>query len=167
LFKTNSIILLLIFTSTKLKLIEMLNRFKKSLDICHSKNTDVDNTIDNNIDEIDLIDTRVLIDRYAFNKKKFDEYNPNSEFPAFNTKTFIKKKFEDTKCDKSLLKKQLYNRVPSIQWLRNYDFRGFFLSDIIAGITVGIMHIPYGKFAFTRYSVGTEMFSYVILRDFA
>ncbi|XP_076758786.1 prestin isoform X1 [Xylocopa sonorina] len=34
--------------------------------------------------------------------------------------------------------------IPSIHWLREYDWKGSILSDIISGLTVAIMHIPQG-----------------------
>ena len=101
----------------------------------------------NIIDENDLQDTRVFIDRSAFNKKKFDDYTPSNEYPNFQVKGYIKNKIKnDLKCDKTACKKQIYNRLPAIRWIKNYNFKEFFLHDLLAGLTVGTMHIPYGRY---------------------
>lgn len=33
---------------------------------------------------------------------------------------------------------------PSINWLRNYNWKESIMSDIISGLTVAVMHIPQG-----------------------
>lgn len=34
--------------------------------------------------------------------------------------------------------------IPSIYWLKNYNWKENLMSDIISGLTVAIMHIPQG-----------------------
>ncbi len=36
--------------------------------------------------------------------------------------------------------------VPILDWLGGYDFKSDFLSDVVAGFTVAIMHIPQGNY---------------------
>lgn len=36
-------------------------------------------------------------------------------------------------------------RLPILSWLPAYNFREHLLGDIIAGVTIAIMHIPQGK----------------------
>lgn len=43
------------------------------------------------------------------------------------------------------LKKLLITTVPSIKWLRHYKWGSDLIPDIMAGITIAIMHIPQGK----------------------
>ena len=101
-----------------------------------SKSTDNDNDCD----------SRVLINRSVLNKKKFDEnYTQTSEYPTFKLKHFLINDLKNgLKCDKRKIKKQVYNRIPAIKWLRHYNFREFLMKDCLAGLTVGTMHIPYG-----------------------
>ncbi|CAH1164194.1 unnamed protein product [Phaedon cochleariae] len=61
-------------------------------------------------------------------------------------------RYEDTKknllshcCGEKLRFKRIITKaVPSIRWLGNYDWKGDATSDLIAGITCAIMHIPQG-----------------------
>ncbi|CAF4419368.1 unnamed protein product [Rotaria sp. Silwood2] len=43
----------------------------------------------------------------------------------------------------------LLDRIPIIRCLKEYKIRKYLFGDIIAGITVAIMHIPQGTFAIT------------------
>lgn len=36
--------------------------------------------------------------------------------------------------------------IPILEWLPNYNIKQNLHGDIIAGLTVGIMHVPQGKF---------------------
>lgn len=38
--------------------------------------------------------------------------------------------------------------IPVLEWLPKYSIRNNLMGDIIAGITVAVMHIPQGKFRF-------------------
>jgi len=38
----------------------------------------------------------------------------------------------------------LKKTVPLIDWLSSYDWKNNILGDIVAGITVAVMHIPQG-----------------------
>lgn len=96
---------------------------------------------------IDIKDTQLCINRPAYNKKTFDSnYAPSSEYPNFQLANYVKEKLQICyKWDRPSIKKQVYNRIPAIKWLKNYNVREFLFNDCIAGLTVGIMHIPYGK----------------------
>ncbi|CAF3613631.1 unnamed protein product [Rotaria sp. Silwood1] len=48
----------------------------------------------------------------------------------------------------------LLNRIPIIRCLKEYNIRTSLFGDIIAGITVAIMHIPQGTFAITSLMTG-------------
>jgi hypothetical protein len=97
-------------------------------------------------DENNYFETRVFINRPVFNKKKFDDnYKQTSEYPTFKLKNNVTKVIKNYfTCDKAKIKKQVYNRIPAIKWLRSYNFREFLVKDFAAGLTVGTMHIPYG-----------------------
>ena len=51
---------------------------------------------------------------------------------------------ESLKCSGECLKKKAISWFPFIGVLRQYNFRQWLLLDIVAGLTVGVMHVPQG-----------------------
>ncbi|XP_078597079.1 prestin-like isoform X1 [Branchiostoma floridae x Branchiostoma japonicum] len=47
-------------------------------------------------------------------------------------------------CSTDRVKKVLFSTLPILSWLPKYEVRENIVSDLIAGVTVGIMHIPQG-----------------------
>lgn len=47
---------------------------------------------------------------------------------------------EEIRCSRSTI----LNLFPILSWLPKYEFKQFFVGDLIAGITVSVMHIPHG-----------------------
>jgi len=68
----------------------------------------------------------------------------------------IKKHVKDFNCGKCVK-----DTIPAVHWLPNYSFRNKFMGDLMAGITVAVMHIPqgmaYGILAGLTPSVGLYM----------
>ena len=57
-----------------------------------------------------------------------------------------RKKMAKESMKKKLTRKFHYNRIfPITKWLFEYKFPEFFIRDIIAGFTIGLMLIPQGK----------------------
>uniref|UniRef100_A0A0K0FZM7 Sulfate_transp domain-containing protein n=1 Tax=Strongyloides venezuelensis TaxID=75913 RepID=A0A0K0FZM7_STRVS len=50
------------------------------------------------------------------------------------------------KKNKFNLIKTIKSFIPILEWLPNYNVKQNLHGDIIAGLTVGIMHVPQGKF---------------------
>ena len=48
-------------------------------------------------------------------------------------------------CNAQCLQNVILRRLPFINIMRNYNVKQDLLSDIISGLTVGVMHIPQGK----------------------
>ncbi|KAI8511281.1 hypothetical protein Bbelb_103810 [Branchiostoma belcheri] len=48
------------------------------------------------------------------------------------------------RCSTDRVKRVLFSTLPILSWLPKYEVRENIVSDLIAGITVGIMHIPQG-----------------------
>lgn len=44
----------------------------------------------------------------------------------------------------SPFRKKLQKYIPILEWLPNYQWKDHFHGDVIAGLTVGIMHVPQG-----------------------
>ena len=42
------------------------------------------------------------------------------------------------------MKNYILRRLPFFEWIFHYDFKNDFVKDLIAGLTVGIIHIPQG-----------------------
>ena len=85
----------------------------------------------------------VEINRKIFDKQSLDLMFPNDEYKRFNIKKSISSSLAKCIVRKKCVKNQLYNRLPSIQWLKSYKIK-FLFSDLIAGLVVGILHIPFG-----------------------
>jgi len=83
------------------------------------------------------------IKRQVLDKQTIDVMFPNKEYKRFYYKNYFKSSFSSCKVTKKCFKKQLYSRIPSIQWLKSYKLK-FLLPDFIAGLVVGILHIPFG-----------------------
>ncbi len=57
----------------------------------------------------------------------------------------------------------LFGFVPIFSWLPKYNFRRDILNDIIAGLTIGIMHIPQGRRLFQIAKSNDRTVSWSIL----
>lgn len=81
-----------------------------------------------------------------FTVEKLNErYNIDDNFsqrPLRDTWNYVKKYYKPTP---EFFKRQLFKRIPFVDWIREYNLREWALSDIISGITIGIVHIPQGE----------------------
>ena len=83
-----------------------------------------------------------------FNQSKFDENfqrsrRPVSTFPQRASRKISKYFFS---CTPSCVRVFVFNLFPFLTIMKDYNIRTDLSGDIIAGLTVGIMHIPQGKF---------------------
>ncbi|KAJ8302085.1 hypothetical protein KUTeg_021072 [Tegillarca granosa] len=77
--------------------------------------------------------------RKVFKKKVHKKLDLKEKWRSF--KDSIPKKKCTMKCCKSFF----YELFPFINIMQNYSMRKYLLADLIAGLTVGIIHIPQGK----------------------
>ena len=81
-----------------------------------------------------------------FTVEKLNErYNLNQDFnesPISGTWNYIKKYYKPTP---DFFKRQLFKRIPFLEWIQHYNIKEWLVSDIVSGITIGIVHIPQGK----------------------
>jgi hypothetical protein len=74
-----------------------------------------------------------------------EQYHLNQDFvesPIGGTWNYIKKYYTPTP---AFFKRQLFKRVPFLQWIQEYNIKEWLVSDIVSGLTIGIVHIPQGK----------------------
>ena len=84
--------------------------------------------------------------RSIFTVEKLNErYNLNQNFndaPIQGTWNYVKKYYKPTP---AFFKRQLFKRIPFLDWIRSYNMKEWLVSDLVSGITIGIVHIPQGK----------------------
>lgn len=52
--------------------------------------------------------------------------------------------------------------VPIVDWLFNYEWKKDIVGDVIAGVTVAVMHIPQGTFFYNLYCLLHDFFITVL-----
>ncbi|XP_053378188.1 prestin-like isoform X4 [Mercenaria mercenaria] len=87
---------------------------------------------------------KILIERSVFSQKHFDESYEAVSHPSPTLKEVVHKKLSKCVCSGSCLKKFLFGMFPFINIMKDYSVKEDLPSDIVSGLTVGIMHIPQG-----------------------
>lgn len=88
----------------------------------------------------------MFVERPVFTHAEFDKVCEPTERKSKGPREWahhLKKKC--CVCSRDCLVRTLLKRLPFINILRNYSVQEDLLSDIISGLTVGVMHIPQGK----------------------
>lgn len=116
-----------------------------------------------------LIDVRenghakVLVDRPIFNEQNIDEGFDTQVRPQSSIKATCLKCCSKCTCSKACFKNFIFATFPFLSILKAYNVKTDLPSDIISGLTVGIMHIPQGKSTFILIIIKTVItFMYVI-----
>ncbi|XP_033215151.1 solute carrier family 26 member 6-like [Belonocnema kinseyi] len=78
------------------------------------------------------------VDRPLYDQQTLNE-TYNYEKPKVNISSKLKKSLAPDS-----FKNCVSNMVPAVSWLRSYKWKEDFMSDVVSGITVAIMHIPQG-----------------------
>ena len=93
------------------------------------------------IDEVEvkaLNEGKYFVKRQVYNYTKFAQEFEPSPFVGFSLIALLKVIFfKHLYPSKQCGKKQLYNRVPSIKWIKNYNPKEFLLADVLSGLTIG------------------------------
>lgn len=88
---------------------------------------------------------KVVIDRPIFNEQKIDEGFDTQVRPQSSIKSTCLKCCSKCTCSKACFKNAIFAAFPFLSILRTYNVKTDLPSDVISGLTVGIMHIPQGK----------------------
>jgi hypothetical protein len=110
-----------------------------------STNSPPSTTIDRN-NRTGSADDTILRKPSIFTVEKLNErYQLNQDFdgsPIGGTWNYIKKYYKPTP---AFFKRQLFERIPFLDWIRHYNIKEWLMPDIVSGLTIGIVHIPQGK----------------------
>ena len=87
-------------------------------------------------------ETILDISRPAFSLAAFEEAHPRQPPPS--KPTLLARLRKNCECSASCLGKTVLSKVPVINTMRNYQWKQWLLNDIIAGISIGVIHIPQG-----------------------
>jgi len=66
---------------------------------------------------------------------------------------FIVKNEVSRRCKEIKPIKILKKSIPLIDWLFSYDWKNNIIGDIVAGITVAVMHIPQGAMQWLKHKL--------------
>ena len=85
-----------------------------------------------------LNEEKLTVQRDVYNYTKFAKEFEPIPFGGFSLITTLQAAFlAQLYPSKICLKKQLYNRIPAIKWMKNYSIKECLLADILAGLTIG------------------------------
>lgn len=87
-----------------------------------------------------IMESAVMIRRAPFTQVAFDDIHLKSE--DHEKKTIAEKLRSKCSCSRQKLFKFLSAYLPIIKVLRYYNIKDFLVTDILAGVTIGILHIP-------------------------
>ncbi|XP_067683915.1 prestin-like isoform X1 [Haliotis asinina] len=87
---------------------------------------------------------RMVVERPIYNQVEFDKGFESGKRPVTLPHTWAKKKVNKFSCSGKCVGKFITSLFPFLSILRGYSIRHDLVADIIAGLTVGIMHIPQG-----------------------
>ena len=120
-------------------------KFKNSCcKICRKIKDSADITVVGNEEE--LIEKSIDIKRPVYTQPNFNKIYEQNEYKGFEPTREIKKELKrHFGHDKNSVKKMIYNRLPIVKWLKDYRIGEYLISDLLAGIIIGIMQIPQGK----------------------
>ncbi len=125
------------FSSTGEKKIRKKNSVQFASTI--EENDDTNNSTKINVDS-------VRRKQSIFTVEKLNERcNLNQDFDESTlggTWNYIKKYYKPTP---AFFKRQLFKRIPFLDWIRQYNVKEWLVSDIVSGLTIGIVHIPQGR----------------------
>ena len=93
-------------------------------------------------DHDDLIKKTVDISRPVFTEENFENFYKNSDYVGYEPISEIKKELHKNFGNgRESVKKFIFNRIPCLKWLKEYNAREYLLADMLAGLVVGFTHV--------------------------
>ena len=92
--------------------------------------------------------TRIVVERNVFTQTRFDEQFRPGRRPSRTVYQRAARKLSKyiCSCSEKCCKVFLFGVFPFLTIMKDYNIRQDLPGDVIAGLTVGIMHIPQGTF---------------------
>ncbi|BFZ10563.1 hypothetical protein BsWGS_13602 [Bradybaena similaris] len=91
-----------------------------------------------------FVEEMVVIERPIYTQKDFDQGFEGGKRPTRNICTWLRSKARKCECSPSCVRSFFSLHLPFLAIMKQYRLRQDLIPDIIAGLTVGIMHIPQG-----------------------
>ncbi|XP_071099651.1 prestin-like [Haliotis cracherodii] len=88
---------------------------------------------------VNVVDNAIVIKRPPFTQTAFDDIHAKTEFESKSISERLKKQ---AYCSKKRLWKLVSGYLPILKVLRYYNIKENILIDILAGLTIGVLHIP-------------------------
>uniref|UniRef100_A0A6Q2YBA6 SLC26A/SulP transporter domain-containing protein n=1 Tax=Esox lucius TaxID=8010 RepID=A0A6Q2YBA6_ESOLU len=91
-----------------------------------------------------VMSTSVAVYRNIYTEDRFRQSFGTEDKPRRRGEGFRQKLAERCRCSGAACVHLLKQRVPILNWLPKYKLKKWILGDTVAGLTVGILHIPQG-----------------------
>ncbi|XP_059150453.1 prestin-like isoform X2 [Physella acuta] len=91
-----------------------------------------------------FVDEVVVIERPIYTQKEFDQGFEGGQRPKHTPLTYIRSQVRKCECSFACVRRSVAHKLPFLAIMRDYNFKTDLIADAIAGLTVGIMHIPQG-----------------------
>ncbi|KRY01963.1 Prestin, partial [Trichinella pseudospiralis] len=89
---------------------------------------------------------KVIVDRPVYSLHHFEDHYGCEENNTVSLSERVKEKVrKNFYCNRERLLGIFYTFFPIFQWLPKYEWKRYFVSDLLAGITVGVMSVPQGE----------------------
>ncbi|XP_055881917.1 prestin-like isoform X4 [Biomphalaria glabrata] len=97
-----------------------------------------------NAESESFVEDMVVIERPIYTQNDFDQGFDAGQRPKHTALSWMKGKVKKCECSAACVRKTVSHHLPFLSIMKEYNIKKDFLPDIIAGLTVGIMHIPQG-----------------------
>ncbi|ELU09702.1 hypothetical protein CAPTEDRAFT_129630 [Capitella teleta] len=112
--------------------------------ITHQTQGDDDYPSSDETDSDDFQQLRVNVTRPVYTQDQFDVDNEHHSRQHTTLREWAIRKRKRNACSGECLKRNLYKFLPFTKILQSYNLKQDLIKDLIAGLTVGIMHLPQG-----------------------
>lgn len=94
----------------------------------------------------EVLRKRIDVSRPVYSEKEFQQVYQKTAKEHVSMKDQVKRKLSRCSCSKRDVRKMMQGFFPILRWLPQYDVKKDLVGDIMAGLTVGVMRLPQGKF---------------------